>query len=70
MPVGSLIHEMGASVVIELQWATFRDAEDEAGRSRIWGGIHVPGDDEAGREIGRQVGESAWERARAIFGEA
>lgn len=64
---GSLVHEDGPSEYIELQWATFRDAADEAGRSRIWGGIHIPADDEAGREIGREVGEIAWSRAQDIF---
>ncbi len=70
VPAGSLIHERGPSEDIELQWATFRDAADEAGRSRIWGGIHIPADDEAGREIGRQVGDAAWARSLVLFGEA
>lgn len=67
VPAGSLLHEDGPSEDIELQWATYRDAADEAGRSRIWGGIHIPADDEAGREIGRQVGEAAWMRAQSVF---
>lgn len=69
VPAGSLLHENGPSEDIELQWATFRDAADEAGRSRIWGGIHVPADDRAGREIGRKVAAAAWSRARVIFDE-
>lgn len=64
---GSFLHEDGPTEDITLQWATYRDAADEAGRSRIWGGIHIPADDEAGREVGRTVGESAWTHARNIF---
>lgn len=67
VPARSLLHEDGPSEGIELQWATFGDAADEAGRSRIWGGIHIPADDEAGREIGREVADAAWSRARDIF---
>ncbi len=64
---GSFLHEDGPTEDITLQWATYGDAADEAGRSRIWGGIHIPADDEAGREIGREVGEAAWVRGQNIF---
>jgi len=64
---GSFIHEEGPSADITLQWATYFDASDEAGRSRIWGGIHVPADDEIGRLMGSEVGLAALERARRIF---
>ena len=53
---------------LELQWATYQDAADEAGRSRIWGGIHVPVDDYPGRLIGARCAEAAWARAQALFG--
>lgn len=64
---GSFLHEDGPTGDITLQWATYRDAADEAGRSRIWGGIHIPADDESGREVGRDVGEAAWTHAQNIF---
>lgn len=64
---GSFLHEDGPTSDMVLQWATYRDAADEAGRSRIWGGIHIAADDEAGREIGRQVGEQAWSEALVLF---
>ena len=64
---GTFLHENGPSEDLTLQWATYRDASDEAGRSRIWGGIHIAADDAAGREIGRDVGEAAWLHAQNIF---
>ena len=65
---GSLLHEEGPTRTFELQWATYQDAADEAGRSRIWGGIHVPVDDYPGRLIGARCAEVAWARAQALFG--
>ncbi len=65
--VGDLRHEVGPSADVELQWGTYREAADEAGVSRIWGGIHVPADDFAGRELGAQVGLAAWDRAQDLF---
>ena len=66
-PVESFRHELGPSAPFELQWATYYDAADEAGLSRIWGGIHFPVDDYAGRRMGAEVGQLAWARASALF---
>ncbi len=44
-----LAFENGPSESVTLQWASYFDAADEAGISRLWGGIHVPADDFAGR---------------------
>jgi len=65
---GSLKHEDGPTVDVELQWATYGDAADEAGESRRYGGIHVAADDFAGRVLGAQVADLAWERAQPYFG--
>jgi hypothetical protein len=43
----------------ELQWATYFDAADQAGQSRIWGGIHIQPDDLVGRRVGHDVGIAA-----------
>lgn len=59
--------ELGPSVDVVLQWATYYDAADEAGQSRIYGGIHVPVDDGPGRIIGSQCGIGAWELAEKYF---
>lgn len=59
--------ENGPSESIELQWATYYDAADQAGLSRLYGGIHVRSDDFNGRIMGSQIGLSAWEKARTYF---
>jgi membrane-associated phospholipid phosphatase len=59
----SLEFEAGPAEPVTLQWATYADAADEAGRSRLYGGIHVRADDLAGRMVGQQAGEAAWELA-------
>jgi hypothetical protein len=64
---GYLFFEKGPSAPVTLQWATYFDAADQAGQSRIWGGIHVGADDLDGRRIGAAVGERALERARGYF---
>lgn len=61
--------EHGPSEDITLQWATYFDAADEAGISRLWGGIHVPPDDFVGRVMGSSIGIGAYERALTYFGE-
>ena len=66
-----LVFEDGPSVNMTLQWATYRDASDQCSLSRIWGGIHPPADDIAGRLIGIEVGIDAFELAERHFsGEA
>jgi len=62
-----LVFERGPSVDVTLQWATYRDAADESGLSRIWGGIHPPADDVPGRAMGVQVGQRAWQQAAALY---
>lgn len=59
--------ELGPSGTVTLQWVKYFDAADEAGISRLWGGIHVPPDDFAGRIIGSQIGIEAYERADLFF---
>lgn len=48
---------------LSLYWSTFTDAADEAGLSRIFGGIHFDEGDLNGRTLGRQVGNSALDQA-------
>jgi len=63
-----LVFEDGPSVTIELQWATYQDAADESGLSRIWGGIHPPCDDIPGRKNGIVIGQDAFAKAVTYFG--
>lgn len=63
----SLVNEAGPSAPVTLQWASYYDAADQVGLSRIWGGIHPPADDAAGRLVGSEVGISAWNLAKKFF---
>jgi len=60
--------EAGPTAPVTLQWATYRDASDQAGISRLYGGIHVRADDFQGRIIGAQIGVAAWELAQEHYG--
>jgi len=62
-----LMFEAGPSTEIRLQWASYKDASDEASLSRIWGGIHPPFDDMPGRQIGAQIGSAAHTKAKSYF---
>lgn len=64
---GSLDFEDGPTTDVTLQWATFYDAADQAGQSRLWGGIHIGADDVNGRRAGAACGIAAWNRAIAHF---
>ncbi|WP_412027304.1 vanadium-dependent haloperoxidase [Deinococcus yunweiensis] len=63
----ALIDGQTFATPVHLQWATYFDAADHAGQSRVWGGIHLPPDDYAGRRIGRQIGLDAVALARRYF---
>jgi hypothetical protein len=62
-----LIFEDGPSQDVRLQWATFYDAADQAGQSRLWGGIHIEPDDFIGRTLGSMVGADAFAKAVTYF---
>ncbi len=59
--------EYGPSADLTFQWATYFDAADEAGISRIFGGIHPSVDDLGGRQIGALVGAAAWDMAMRYY---
>jgi hypothetical protein len=62
-----LAFEIGPTTDVELQWARYYDAADQAGISRILGGIHPRMDDFAGRIAGSAVGIAAYARAHQFF---
>ncbi len=64
---GYLVFEYGPSEPVELQWATYYDAADQAGQSRLWGGIHIFHDDFDGRSVGAAVGEHVAEFVAPYF---
>ncbi len=51
----------------EFQWATYFDAADVSGLSRIYGGIHATYDDLPAREVGSKVGQEALKTAEQFF---
>ena len=59
--------ELGPSEDVRLQWATYFDAADQAGQSRIWGGIHILADDFGGRVMGSTIGQNAYDKARTYW---
>ncbi len=52
---------------VKLEWATFSAAADEAGMSRLYGGIHFTNGDQAGRTLGRKVGAQVFAKAQALW---
>ncbi len=62
-----LAFEIGPTQTVALQWARYYDAADQAGISRILGGIHPRADDFAGRRAGSAIGAAAFEKAMTAF---
>jgi hypothetical protein len=67
VPAGALEFESGPTTDVTLQWATYFDAADEAGVSRLYGGIHFPVDDGPGRVMGSAAGIRAMNLAAKYF---
>jgi len=64
---GSFKFEAGPSKDVVLQWATYYDAADSAGISRLYGGIHISADDLTGRVAGAACGKAALALARQYY---
>jgi hypothetical protein len=64
---GSFRIAAGPSTDVTLQWATYYDAADQAGQSRLFGGIHVQADDFTGRIVGSTCGKDAWALAQRYY---
>ncbi|MEM1383681.1 MAG: DUF6851 domain-containing protein [Pseudomonadota bacterium] len=67
LTVNDLSFEDYSGPPIVLQWDTVIDAADEAGISRLYGGIHIQDGDLRGRALGQDVAEFAVARAEAHF---
>ena len=59
--------EEGPSQTLTLQWASYVDASNQTSLSRIWGGIHPPEDDIAGRKIGAQIATKCVKLSEQFF---
>jgi uncharacterized protein DUF6851 len=64
---GGLKHEKGPAQPVTIEWATYFDAADQAGISRLFMGIHIPADDFEGRKIGATCGRDAMALALRYF---
>lgn len=67
---GSSAIEPGCNVPcvpITLEWPTFTAAAEEAGMSRLYGGIHFLRGNEAGQKLGLHIGTQVWEKALTYF---
>ncbi|WP_143288245.1 DUF6851 domain-containing protein [Calothrix rhizosoleniae] len=49
---------------VTLEWETFSEAADEAGISRLYGGIHFTDGDLNGRTLGQEVGATVFEKTQ------
>ncbi len=49
---------------VSLSFSTFSEAADQAGISRLYGGIHFRPGDQEGRRLGRRVGAAVWQQAQ------
>jgi hypothetical protein len=69
LPAGSSTIEPGAvpAMDITLTFATFRNASDQAGISRRYGGIHFVTADMGGRTVGFYVGDQAFNKAQTYW---
>lgn len=50
-----------------MSFATFSEAQDAAGLSRLYGGIHFSDDNTNGQLLGALIGRQAWEKAQSYF---
>ena len=67
VPIHGNLFEQSPATVVVLTWATFQEAADEAGLSRLYGGIHFVEGDLNGRKLGREVGHSAFTLASSYW---
>jgi uncharacterized protein DUF6851/vanadium-dependent haloperoxidase-like protein len=63
----SLIEPGVPSAPVTLSWKTFTEAAQEAGISRLYGGIHIMDGNTGGLKLGEEVGKRAWRKARSHF---
>ena len=62
IPAGGSKYEPGFTPATDtvLSWDNWSDLEKDCGQSRVWGGVHFPEANAAGREIGNKIGAIAY----------
>jgi hypothetical protein len=58
---GTMMFEEGPAVPVVLRWETFSEAAEEAGISRLYGGIHFQDGNLHGQQSGKRVGDLAYQ---------
>jgi hypothetical protein len=68
-PAGASLIEPGftPSKSVTLSWETFTQAAQEAGISRLFGGIHISDGNVGGLKLGQEVAKRAWDKAQTYF---
>jgi hypothetical protein len=52
---------------VTLSWETFTDAAEQAGMSRLLGGIHISDGNVGGLKVGKEVAKRVWDKAQTYF---
>jgi hypothetical protein len=52
---------------VRLSGETFTEAAEEAGMSRLFGGIHISDGNVGGLKLGQEVAKRAWNKAQTYF---
>src|SRR5437867_578178 len=55
------------AVPTTISFATFSEAAQQAGLSRLYGGIHFSDDNTTGQALGALIGQQAWAKAQTYF---
>ncbi len=50
-----------------VSYATFSDAAEDAGQSRLYAGIHFADDNVVGQKVGALIGQQAWAKSQFLF---
>ena len=69
MGKGSSVIEKGATPKqdILLEWESFTEAAEQAGMSRVYGGIHFAKANLDGQQLGKSIAKISWEKALFYF---
>lgn len=66
---GAATEPENAGEAVVIRFETISETAERAGRSRVLGGYHIEIENQVGLELGRQVGDEAWDRyTRLISG--
>jgi hypothetical protein len=68
LDAGSSVHQVGVPAApVTLKWDTFSGAAQEAGLSRLYGGIHFEAGNATGQAMGLKIAARVWSKAQSLF---